>query len=101
MKRTGSLRARTGYGSPIVVTGRGAARCARRQGVNHHAPAQWRHIMIKGLRTSSIWSENLNNLLPFYRDTLGLTALASLHVDRLESSGLVELEALLHRHRGA
>ena len=28
--------------------------------------------MIKGLRTSSIWSEDLNNLLPFYRDTLGL-----------------------------
>ena len=28
--------------------------------------------MIKGLRTSSIWSESLNNLLPFYRDTLGL-----------------------------
>ena len=32
---------------------------------------------------------------------LSLAALASLHVDRLESSGLVELEALLHRHRGA
>ncbi len=29
--------------------------------------------MIKGLRLSSIWSEDLNNLLPFYRDTLGLT----------------------------
>ena len=28
--------------------------------------------MIKGLRISSIWSEDLNNLLPFYRDTLGL-----------------------------
>jgi predicted enzyme related to lactoylglutathione lyase len=28
--------------------------------------------MIKGLRTSSIWSEDVNNLLPFYRDTLGL-----------------------------
>ena len=28
--------------------------------------------MIKGLRMSSIWSEDLNNLLPFYRDTLGL-----------------------------
>jgi len=28
--------------------------------------------MIKGLRLSSIWSEDLNNLLPFYRDTLGL-----------------------------
>jgi len=28
--------------------------------------------MIKGLRMSSIWSEDLNNLLPFYRNTLGL-----------------------------
>ena len=28
--------------------------------------------MIKGLAGSSIWSEDLNNLLPFYRDTLGL-----------------------------
>lgn len=28
--------------------------------------------MIKGLRISSIWSEDLNNLLPFYRDVLGL-----------------------------
>ena len=28
--------------------------------------------MIKGLRVSSIWSEDLSNLLPFYRDTLGL-----------------------------
>ncbi len=28
--------------------------------------------MIKGLRVSSIWSENLSNLLPFYRDTLSL-----------------------------
>ncbi len=28
--------------------------------------------MIKGLRVSSIWSEDLNNLLPFYRDLLGL-----------------------------
>ncbi len=28
--------------------------------------------MIKSLRVSSIWSEDLNNLLPFYRDTLGL-----------------------------
>jgi predicted enzyme related to lactoylglutathione lyase len=28
--------------------------------------------MIKGLRVSSIWSEDLGNLLPFYRDTLGL-----------------------------
>ena len=28
--------------------------------------------MIKGLRAASVWSENLNNLLPFYRDRLGL-----------------------------
>ena len=28
--------------------------------------------MIKGLRMATIWSEDLNNLLPFYRDTLGL-----------------------------
>ena len=28
--------------------------------------------MIKGLRLATIWSEDLNNLLPFYRDTLGL-----------------------------
>jgi predicted enzyme related to lactoylglutathione lyase len=28
--------------------------------------------MIKGLRVSSIWSEDLSKLLPFYRDTLGL-----------------------------
>ena len=28
--------------------------------------------MIKGLRGASIWSENLDNLLPFYRDLLGL-----------------------------
>ena len=28
--------------------------------------------MIKGLRVSTIWSEDLNNLLPFYRDTLSL-----------------------------
>ena len=28
--------------------------------------------MIKGLRIATIWSEDLNNLLPFYRDTLGL-----------------------------
>jgi catechol 2,3-dioxygenase-like lactoylglutathione lyase family enzyme len=29
--------------------------------------------MIKGLSMSAIWSEDLNNLLPFYRDTLGLS----------------------------
>ena len=28
--------------------------------------------MIKGLRLASIWSEDLNNLLPFYRDVVGL-----------------------------
>ena len=29
--------------------------------------------MIKGIRIASIWSEDLNNLLPFYRDVLGLS----------------------------
>ena len=28
--------------------------------------------MITGVRGASIWSENLDNLLPFYRDLLGL-----------------------------
>lgn len=28
--------------------------------------------MIKGLAGATIWSEHLNNLLPFYRDVLGL-----------------------------
>ena len=28
--------------------------------------------MIKGLRLASVWSEDLNNLLPFYRDVVGL-----------------------------
>ncbi len=28
--------------------------------------------MIKGLRLAAIWSADINNLLPFYRDTLGL-----------------------------
>jgi hypothetical protein len=28
--------------------------------------------MIKGLRGATIWSEDLNTLLPFYRDVLGL-----------------------------
>ena len=28
--------------------------------------------MINELRMATIWSEDLNNLLPFYRDTLGL-----------------------------
>ena len=30
--------------------------------------------MIKGLAGATIWSEDLNRLLPFYRDTLGLAA---------------------------
>ena len=30
--------------------------------------------MINGLAGSSIWSSDLNNLLPFYRDTIGLKA---------------------------
>ena len=29
--------------------------------------------MIKGLRGASIWSEDVKNLLPFYRDVLGLS----------------------------
>lgn len=29
--------------------------------------------MIIGLRLASIWSEDVNNLLPFYRDVVGLT----------------------------
>jgi predicted enzyme related to lactoylglutathione lyase len=29
--------------------------------------------MIKGLSGATIWSEDLNRLLPFYRDVLGLT----------------------------
>ncbi|HYE89409.1 MAG TPA: VOC family protein [Terriglobales bacterium] len=28
--------------------------------------------MIQGLRGATIWSENVENLLPFYRDVLGL-----------------------------
>ena len=28
--------------------------------------------MVKGLAGASIWSADLNNLLPFYRDTIGL-----------------------------
>ena len=28
--------------------------------------------MIKGLRGATIWSEEVDNLLPFYRDLLGL-----------------------------
>jgi len=40
--------------------------------------------MIKGLRLSSIWSEDLNNLLPFYRDVVGLNV-------GMESPGFVIL----------
>ncbi len=40
--------------------------------------------MIKGLRVSTIWSEDLNNLLPFYRDTVGLSV-------EMESPGFVIL----------
>jgi predicted enzyme related to lactoylglutathione lyase len=29
--------------------------------------------VLRGLSGASIWSEDLNNLLPFYRDVLGLT----------------------------
>ena len=38
--------------------------------------------MITGLRGASIWSEDLNKLLPFYRDVLGLTV-------RVETPGFV------------
>jgi predicted enzyme related to lactoylglutathione lyase len=38
-------------------------RCRRKEGPK---------AMITGLRGTSIWSEDLNNLLPFYRDVLGL-----------------------------
>jgi predicted enzyme related to lactoylglutathione lyase len=33
--------------------------------------AKGAEAMIKGLRGATIWSEDLNNLLPFYRDLLG------------------------------
>ncbi len=42
--------------------------------------------MIKGLLGATIWSENLNNLLPFYRDVLGLRV-------GLETPGFVVLGA--------
>src|SRR5207247_1906173 len=42
--------------------------------------------MIKQFASASIWSEDLNNLLPFYRDVLGLK------VD-MESPGFVVLGA--------
>jgi lactoylglutathione lyase len=40
--------------------------------------------MIKGLAGATIWSEDLNRLLPFYRDVLGLTV-------GIESPGFVLL----------
>ena len=40
--------------------------------------------MIKQLASASIWSEDLNNLLPFYRDVLGLKV-------SMESPGFVVL----------
>jgi len=43
--------------------------------------------MIKGLRGASIWSEDLKNLLPFYRDVLGLKV-------GLETPGFVVLGGL-------
>ena len=42
--------------------------------------------MIKGLSGASIWSQDLNGLLPFYRDTLGLKV-----VDGAPDSGFVVL----------
>lgn len=42
--------------------------------------------MIKGFGGASIWSADLNNLLPFYRDVLGLKVV-------LESPGFVMLGA--------
>jgi predicted enzyme related to lactoylglutathione lyase len=38
--------------------------------------------MIKGLAGATIWSEDLNGLLPFYRDTLGLAV-------RIQTPGFV------------
>ena len=43
--------------------------------------------MIKGLRGASIWSEDVKNLLPFYRYVLGLKV-------GLESPGFVVLGEL-------
>jgi predicted enzyme related to lactoylglutathione lyase len=43
-----------------------------------------RTTMIKQFAGASIWSEDLNNLLPFYRDVLGLTV-------AMESPGFVLL----------
>lgn len=38
--------------------------------------------MIKGLAGATIWSEDVNGLLPFYRDTLGLSV-------RIQNPGFV------------
>src|SRR5438128_12612871 len=38
----------------------------------HGSEERGAKAMIKGLRGATIWSEDLNNLLPFYRDVLGL-----------------------------
>jgi len=43
--------------------------------------------MIKGPRITSIWSEDLNNLLPFYRDVVGLPV-------AMESPGFIVLGEL-------
>jgi predicted enzyme related to lactoylglutathione lyase len=40
--------------------------------MSHTAGRKEQTAMIKGLRGASIWSEDLGNLLPFYRDVLGL-----------------------------
>jgi predicted enzyme related to lactoylglutathione lyase len=42
--------------------------------------------MIKGLAGATIWSEDLKNLLPFYRDVLGLPV-------RIDTPGFVVLGA--------
>jgi catechol-2,3-dioxygenase len=44
--------------------------------------------MIKKFAGASIWSEDLHNLLPFYRDVLGLKVVH-------ESTGFVVLESVL------
>jgi predicted enzyme related to lactoylglutathione lyase len=43
--------------------------------------------MITGLRGATIWSEDVNNLLPFYRDLVGLPV-------AIETPGFVVLGAL-------
>jgi glyoxylase I family protein len=48
--------------------------------------------MIKGLGGASIWSEDLHKLLPFYRDTLGLTV--SIETDRFVVFGDVNAPTL-------